>query len=195
MTLCALAAACCLPAVAEAQRPTRAYVLLANGRVVSVSTATGAVLVSGRIGPEGGPRAPTSSTSRGGAARAVWPRNHLMALARDPSTGAVVTVVTCFVANAVSIVDVAKGSARVYRNACGDVIAARNGLAVIGAADARCAAASAPACPSCTSPAGGDRASSARPHRDGTVAPAEPGIRSSLRGYYALQRREESPCL
>ena len=63
------------------------------------------------------------------------PRNHLMALARDPSTGAVVTAVTCWVAKAVSIVDVATGGTRVYRNACGDVVAADNGLAVVGAAD------------------------------------------------------------
>ena len=37
--------------MAEAQRPARAYALLASGRVVSVSTATGAVLASRRIGP------------------------------------------------------------------------------------------------------------------------------------------------
>ncbi len=299
MTLCALAAAWCLPAVAEAQRPARAYALLASGRVVAVSTGTGAVLATRRIGPgppiaiatpmlarrddvlyaltprrggqtlvlldtadlrvreritlpakiefsavvvtragvahllgtrggaplrmtltDGvlsapteirpaagrdwlvisatlssddrrlavsyhggrttgadivdlttgqrepcGPRNPATGCfayvhgaaafagddlvgtsgstelaiySRDGRPRRIeteLPRNHLMALARDPSTGAVVTAVTCWVANAVSIVDVATGSARVYRNACGDVVAADNGLAVVGAAD------------------------------------------------------------
>ncbi len=299
-TLCALAAAWCLPAVADAQRPARAYALLASGRVVAVSTGTGAILATRRIGPappiaiatpllarrgnvlyaltprrggqalvlldtatlrirerfmlpadiefsaavvtragvahmlgnrDGAPvlvtltdrgltapnelrpavgrdwlviSATLSSDDRrlavsyhgqrttgadivdlgtgqrepcgprhpaigclayvhgaaafagddlvgtsGSTELAVYgrdsehrtidtrlPRNHLMALARDASTGAIVTAVTCTVANAVSIVDVAEGRARVHRSACGDVIAARNGLAVVGAADA-----------------------------------------------------------
>ena len=63
------------------------------------------------------------------------PRNHLMAMGRDPSTGTIVAAVDCTVGRAVSIVNLARGSARVRRSACGDAVAVSGGVAVIAGTD------------------------------------------------------------
>jgi hypothetical protein len=43
------------------------------------------------------------------------PRNHLMAMARDPSTGVIVASIDCTIGRAVSIVNLERDSARMHR--------------------------------------------------------------------------------
>lgn len=61
------------------------------------------------------------------------PRNHLMALALDPVTGALVTAISCDVSRSFGVL--ARGRARVFRGACGDGVAALRGYALFAAAD------------------------------------------------------------
>ena len=63
------------------------------------------------------------------------PRNHLMAMARDASTGIIVASVDCMVGRAVSIVNLERNSARMRRTACGDAVAVADGVAAIAGTD------------------------------------------------------------
>lgn len=74
------------------------------------------------------------------------PGNHLMAVARDPDTGAVLVAGSCLNAGGLAVLDVRRGGARVrgfparatrrgYRGICGDSVAVRAGRAIVGALD------------------------------------------------------------
>jgi hypothetical protein len=63
------------------------------------------------------------------------PRTHLMAMARDPSTGNIVAAVDCMAGRAVSVVNLRRGTARMRRSACGDAIAVAGGVAAIAGTD------------------------------------------------------------